>query len=223
MQLIYFGVLTFLMLGSSSAALAQSSKMVGEISVMSNQIDKGLSQSKKGPAVDAGFAYLFANQGKIGLNAASVAFENENANVRLGLYGEYKFIFSPTADLKIRNDWVRYFSQGQRNKTIISLDQNFSGWHIIALREDNFEGTKEARNWFGLHTDWPMGGFALNTTVGYSQVAQPYQNYFDTRVGLTYTTSNLAITLGNTYVSKASQFSGGIADTAFFLILSVNF
>lgn len=215
---ILFSSLTVLF----SLAQAQTSKLVGDIAVMSNSVDKGITQSNKNPAINAGFGYLFANQGKIALDAGSVKFPTDGANVRLGLYGEYKFIFSPSADLKIRNDWIRYFSDGARNKTVISLDQNFSNWHVIALREDNFEGTKSARNWFALNKDWPMGSLQLNTTVGYSQVPSPYDNYFDTRVGLTYPTTNLAVSFFNTWVSKASQFAG-LADTAFFLVIKVNF
>lgn len=207
---------------SLSFASAQTSKMVGDISVMSNSVEHGISQSNKGPAVDTGFGYLFGSQGKIALSAGSVTYPGESANVRLGFYGEYKFIFSNTADLKVRNDWIRYFSEGVRNKTIISLDQNLSNWHILMLREDNFEGSTTPRNWFGLNKDWAMGRMILGTTLGYSQVASPYENYFDTRVGLTYPMGNLALSVANTYVSKSAQFNGR-ADTAFFLIITVNF
>lgn len=207
---------------TGSFAFAQTSKMVGEVALMSNDVERGITQTNKSPAVNAGFGYLFGAQGKIGVNAGSVSYPNESVNVKMMIYGEYKFIFSPTSDLKVKNDWVRYFSQGQRNKVIISLDQNLSGYHIMALREDNFEGTKEGRNWFGLAKDWGMGSFILNTTLGYSQVASPFENFFDTRVALTYPKNNLSISLVNTYVSKAAQFSGA-ADMAFFLIIGVTF
>lgn len=218
MRILCFLILFF----SFPFAEAQTSKLVGEISIRSNDVDRGITQSNKGPSVGAGFGYMFGKEGKIALDSASVAFPGEGANVRLGFFGEYKFIFSPTADLKVRNDWVRYFSEDKRNKTIISLDQNFSGWHILVSREDNFEGTKTARNWFGLHRDFPMGSLILDTTLGYSQVASPFDNYFDTRVGLTYPSTNLSISLFNTYVSKADQFNGQ-ADMAFFILLVVNF
>lgn len=203
-------------------AEAQSSKFVGDIKISSNDVYRGITQSNKGMAVGAGFGYMFGPQGKIALDSGSVTFPNEGANVRLGLYGEYKFIFSPTADLKIRNDLVRYFSEDKRNKTIISLDQNLSNWHFLISREDNFEGTKSARNWFGLHRDIPMGSLILDATAGYSQLASPYENFFDTRVGLTYPTTNLSLSLFNTWVSNSSQFNGQ-ADLAFFVVLAVNF
>lgn len=203
-------------------AEAQTSKLVGDISIKSNDVDRGITQSNKSPSVGAGFGYMFGKEGKIALDSASVAFPSEGANVRLGFFGEYKFIFSPTADLKVRNDWVRYFSENKRNKTVITLDQNFSGWHILASREDNFEGTKEARNWFGLHRDIPMGSLILDATVGYSQVASPYQNYFDTKVGITYPSTNLSLSLFHSWVSNSGQFNGQ-ADMAFYLALVVNF
>jgi len=198
------------------------SKMYGEVSLSSNYVDKGLTQSNKTISVGAGAGYWFGNQGRIGMRANSVNYQGESANVELAGFGEYKFLFTPNADLRIRNDLVRYFSEGIRNKVIVLLDQNFFNYHILALREDNFEGTKTPRNWFAFHKDWIYSpSVQINTTVGYSMV-ENYNNYFDTRAGLTYLTGNLAISVFNTYVSAANQFNGR-ADMAYFIVVAAKF
>jgi uncharacterized protein (TIGR02001 family) len=216
-------VVCCLAFGFSQTARAQTmSKMYGEVGLSSNYVDKGLTQSNKSISVEAGAGYWFGGQGRIGTYANSVNYTGESANVQLAAFGEYKFIFTPNADLRIRNDLVRYFAEGIRNKVAVLLDQNFFTYHVLLFREDNFEGTKTPRNWFAFNKDWTYSpSVQINATVGYSMV-QNYNNYFDTRVGATYLTGNLAVSVFNTYVSAASQF-GGRADMAYFLVVAAKF
>lgn len=201
---------------------AESARMYGEVGLSSNYVEKGLTQSNKTISVAAATGYQFAGQSRIGLNANSVHYEGENANVELDPFVEFKFTFTPNADLRMRNDMVRYFAEGVRNKVMLLLDQNFFTYHVLLFREDNFEGTKKPRNWFAFNKDWIYTpSIQFNTTAGYTMV-ENFDNYFDTRVGVTYLTSNITISFVNTYVSNASQF-GGRADTAYFLILNAKF
>jgi uncharacterized protein (TIGR02001 family) len=200
------------------------SKMYGEIALQTNYVDRGLTQSNKSMSIDAGVGYWFGGQGRIGFNATSVSFVNESANSEIRAFGEYKFVFSGNSDLKLRNDVIRYFSEDKRNNTLITLDQNFFGYHLLFKRDDNFEGTKTHRNWFGFHRDWPLGtSVQLNTTFGYSilEIAG-FNNYFDSRVGLSYLTSNLTLSLIGTTTSAPSQFNG-TADTFVFFVVAAKF
>ncbi len=199
-----------------------TSRMYGEVGLMSNYVDKGITQSNKNISVGAGFGYQFGSQGRIGIDAASVNYQNESANVELAGFGEYKFIFTPNADLRIRNDLVRYFSEGIRNKVKVLLDQNFFDYHVLLFREDNFEGTKKPRNWFAFHKDWNFSPSVIfPTTVGYSMV-ENFDNYFDTRVGVSYLAGNLTASAFHTWVSNSSQFNGQ-ADMAFFIVVAAKF
>lgn len=220
-----FGVLlstSFSIVSHAQTRGPTASKMYGEVSLQSNYVDRGLSQSNKTISVGAEAGYWFGGQGRIGMHANSVSYVNETATVELAGFGEYKFIFTQNADLRIRNDLIRYFSQDTRNKILVLLDQNFFDYHVLVSREDNFEGTKKPRNWFAFHKDWIYSpSIQFNTTVGYSMV-EDFDNYFDTRVGLTYLTGNITASLVNTYVSNSSQF-GDEAETAFFVILAAKF
>lgn len=226
-SLLICGALGAVTLSSFSTAQAQqkspgTSRMYAEVGLTNNYVDKGLTQSDKNLSINAGTGYWFGNQGRIGLNAASVKYANESATVELAGFGEFKFIFTPNADLRIRNDLYRYFSESTRDKVVVLLDQNFFDYHVLLLREDNFEGTKKPRNWFAFHKDWVFSpSIQFNTTAGYSMV-DPFDNYFDTRVGLTYITGNITASLVNTYVSNASQF-GDRADSAFLVVLAAKF
>jgi uncharacterized protein (TIGR02001 family) len=211
---------------TSKKVFAQStsnmSKMYGEIGLTTNYVDRGITQSNKGPSLNAGLGYHFGSQGKIGLDAASVNYPNESANVEMRVFGEYKFVFTSTADLRVRDDLVRYFSDGNRNKMLVSLDQNIMGYHILVSREDNFEGTKKPRNWFALHKEWPYGtSYQILGTVGYSQVAD-YDAFFDVLAGINYLVSNMTFGLSTTFVTPSSQFEG-TANQFFIFSFSAHF
>jgi len=207
---------------SEAQSGSSASKMYGVASLQSNYVEKGITQSNKTISVGAEAGYWFGGQGRIGVHANSVSYLGESATVELAGFGEYKFIFTPNADLRIRNDLVRYFAEGIRNKVVVLIDQNFFTYHVLLSREDNFEGTKRPRNWFAFHKDWIFSpSVQLNTTVGYSMV-EDFDNYFDTRAGITYLTGNITASFVNTYVSAASQFAGR-ADTAFFVVLAAKF
>lgn len=213
-------------LGSINSAFAQTnpaiSKMYGDIGLTSNYVDRGITQSNKTISLGAGLGYWFGAQGRIGFESASVNFPNESANVEIRAFGEYKFVFNPNADLKVRDDLVRYFAEGTRNKMQVTLDQNLFGYHFLVSREDNFEGTKNPRNWFALHHDWPLGSSSqINATVGYSMV-EGYNSYFDGLFGVSYLMSNVILSLSTTYVSSAEQFNG-MANQFFIFGLNAKF
>ena len=200
------------------------SKMYGEVSIQTNYVDRGITQSNKLMSVSGGGGYWFGGLGRIGFNAASVSYPNETANSEIRGFAEYRFIFSSNSDLRLRNDLIRYYSDNLRNNTLITLAQNFFGYHILYLRDDNFEGTKTHRNWFGFQNDLPLSPrLDLTASIGYSVLEVPgYNNFFDTRIGINYTVSNITASLVNTLTSEASQFNGK-AGFMIFLVLAAKF
>lgn len=216
-------MLFILFLLSSSVTWAQSmSKMYGEIGLVSNYVDKGLTQSNKNQSVTAGLGYWFGGQGRIGLEVSNVKYLTDETNMEFRLLGEYKFVFTQNSDLKIRNDFYRNSPSSLRDKTLVTLDQNFFTYHVLYSYEDNFEGTKQTRSWFAFGHDFPFAStYLLNATVGYSMVSG-FTSYFDTRIGISYATSNVSFGLFNTYVSSADQFSEA-AETAFLLAFLAKF
>ena len=151
-----------------------------------------------------------------------VKYQFEEANVEARLLGEFKFNFSPTTNLRIRNDFIRYFPADLRNRIEMSIDLDWSGYHVIALRDDNFEGSRNARTWYAFYKNWAMGtSTSVDTTFGYS-IIPGYSSFFDSRLGLNYASGNMTYSVVNTYVSAASQFNGR-ADMMFFAIVAAKF
>ena len=198
------------------------SRMYGEIALTNNYVDRGLTQSDKAASIYAGAGYWFGNNGRIAFGANSVNYPSEEANVEARLLGEFKFNFTSLTNLKIRNDFVRYFPADKRNRIEMSLDLDISGNHFIVLRDDNFDGTRLARTWYAFHKNWLMGtSTSVDTTVGYSTIPT-YSSFFDTRLGLNYVSGNMTYSVANTYVSAASQFNG-LAEMMFFAIIAAKF
>lgn len=219
-----FFLLTFGCVKKTFAQTTGGPRMYGDISIVSDYVEKGLTQSDHQPALHAGMGYWFGPQGRIGFWASNVKYDSDDATVRMQGFAEYKFVFTPNSDLKIRNDFIRYFGSGQRDNILLSLDQNFFGYHVLFERDDNFEGTKTDRNWFGFQKDWPMWGvYQLNVIAGYSMVeVDGLNNFFDTRVGLSYNTSNINLGIFHTYNSQESQF-GDQGKMAFLLSFIAKF
>lgn len=194
------------------------SNLYGEIQIMSNYVEKGLTQSDASPSMGADLGYGFGGYGRIGVKANSVKYENEDVSIAMSLYGEYRFIFSQNTNLTLRNDLVRYFSTNTRDNIVISLDQNIFDYHFLFEYEDNFEGTKTNRNWFGFHKDWLLSpSYQFNLTVGYSMLEiDGFNNYFDTKAGVSFINSNLTAGVFHTYNSQQSQF--GEQGKMFFLV-----
>jgi len=184
------------------------SKMYGIVEISSNRVDLGFTQSEGEASLQANLGYGFGGQGRLGIEAASISFPEEDANVELRFLGEYSFVFGPNSDLRLRNDIVRYFSEDWRNKTVILADQNFYTYHVLICREDNFEGSKKYRNWFALRKDWTLSGaLTLETALGYS-IVDGFESFYDTLIGLRYPISTTIISLNSTFVSNSAQFNG---------------
>ncbi len=218
----YLGFILFF----SPMAMAQNkdsgvSELLGDLKIMTNYQERGITQSGRNAAIYLDLGYEIG-AGRVGGAAANSQYDYELVSGEARVYGEYKFVFTPNTDLRIRNDLVRYFEESRRSKIVVLLDQNLFSYHVLFQREDNFEGTKKMRNWYGFGKDWILSqSFKINTTVGYSMV-ENYDNFFDTYVGFTMVGSKLNVTIANTYISKSAQF-GGAADPSTFLILDIKF
>jgi hypothetical protein len=207
---------------SNSSNPGNISRMYGEIAITNNYIDKGITQSDKGASIYAGAGYWFGGNGRIAFQANSVKFPSEDANVETRFLAEFKFNFTQLTNLRLRNDFVRYFPVASRDSIEMSLDLDVGGMHFIVLRDDNFENTKLARTWYAFSKNWPLNvNWSADTAVGYS-IIPGYSSFFDTRLAANYLKGNMTYSLGGTWVSSASQFNGQ-ADLMAFLNIAAKF
>lgn len=232
-NLIIFIFLPFLALLSVPLAAQQksdakndkSNKLYGEASIVSNYVDKGVTQSEKAPALQAGFGYQMGPQARLGLWGTSVRYPSATENLNLRLYVDVKMDFSTNSNLVLRYDFNRFFQSDQHNGSILSTDFSAFNYHVLFEMNDNWEGLKSgSSSWFAFKKDFQLSrGFIFTPQLGYTQInISGYSSYFDSRLSLGYKFADVFYELINTYNSSSSQFSGR-GDMAFLFALNVRF
>lgn len=209
----------------SDSGSAKSTKLYGEASIVTNYMDKGVSQSDKSPALQAGFGYQMGPQARLGLWGSSVKYPSAGENLNLRLYFDVKMDFTSNTNLVLRYDFNRFFQSDQHNGSILGLDFSSFGYHVLFQMDDNFEGLKSGgANWFAFKKEFQLpAGFLFTPQLGYTQTSvSGYSSYFDTRVSLGYKFADVLYELVNTYNSSSSQFSGR-GEMTFLFALNVRF
>lgn len=186
---------------------SESSKLYAEVNVLTNYVSKGIAQTQKDPAFQAGFGYKL-NSARFGLWGSNVKYEGTDEHLNMRAYIGYDFFFTSNVDMLFRYDFSRYYKSGTRNGTILSFDLNLFSYHVLHEREDNFEGLKGERSWYAFRKEWQIPwSLFFEATIGYSTISTAgYNNYFDSDLQVKYKTSAITYALGSTFNSAASQF-----------------
>lgn len=209
---------------AQSKEASSSKKLYGEATIVNNYVDKGLTQSDKTWALQAGFGYQMGSQARIGLWGSSVKLPSNSENLNLRLYFDVKMDFTSNTALTIRYDFNRYFQSDVHNGNLLGLDFLAFGYHIYMQQDSNWEGTSSAATWYGFAKEYSLPYSLIFTPkVGYNQLTSTdYSNYFDGRLTLGYKFADVLYSATVTYNSGASQFSGR-GDMAFLFGLDVKF
>lgn len=218
-------LVVFNLMCSRSHAQAEnnSPSLYGSATVITNHIDKGLTHSDSGPALQLDLGYSFGS-GKIGLWGSSVKFEAEDVQTNLRPYLGFRFDFTTNTKLHFQFAHDKYFKSAQRDGSIIGIDFETFGYHLLLQQDSNFEGSKETRMWYGFGKEFQIPwNLRLNTRVGYSQVnVTGLDPYFDTLIEVKHKWHQLEYALGNTFNSSAKQFNGR-GDLAVYLYIRADF
>lgn len=209
---------------SSSTGKGDAPQLFGEVTLTTNYVDKGITQTEKDPAIQTGLGYGFGKTAKLGFWASNVRYPDESAHLNLKFFGAYKFIFNSNWDLSFRYDLSKYYKSASRNGSIVSLDFNIYTYHVMVEKNDNWEGTLSESTWYGLGKDFNISGnWVLETKLGNSMVtASGYSSYFDVRTGIDYKLSDFVAAVVATYASNSSQFNGR-ADFFYFFEIKAKF
>jgi uncharacterized protein (TIGR02001 family) len=206
---------------AQAAAAGGAARLIGEVEITSNYMEKGLTQSEAGPSLHAGFGYQFTS-GRIGLWGSSVKYLNEDAQTNLRPYISFGFQFTPNSRLDFKYAADKYFKAADRDSNVITLDFDMYSYHAILEEDSNFEGTGTKSMWFGFAHEYKIGSYGIDLRAGYSQLSVAgFNNYFDVKAELKYKWDELAFGLGATFNSEASQFGDAGAPAVFVRMLAV--
>jgi uncharacterized protein (TIGR02001 family) len=211
-------------LGQKKDDTSSAKKIYGVAAVLTNYVDKGLTQSDKSWALQAGFGYQMGPQARLGLWGSSVKLPSNTENMNLRLYFDVKIDFTPNTGVILKYDFNRYFQSESHNGNILTADFLAFGYHITLEQNSNWEGTSNASTWFGFSKAYNLpASFIFTPQLGYSQLSTTgYNNYFDARAEVGYKFAEVMYAIAATYTSAPSQFNGQ-GDMAILFSLNAKF
>jgi len=204
-----------------------SFKMSGDVSLLSNYVEHGLTQTNKDPSLQAAFGFNFGPQFKLGLWGSNVNFDSTE-HFLLKLNAELKILISTTTDFKVGYNNNRYFKTVTRDGGTTYVLATSHGYRIRYENDSNWEGSEypAAHYSFGkaydLSPTWKWDNEAgYNMIVDVDNIA----NYFDLRTSFLYkgVGSNVVYQFTATGTSAPSQFTNGQGDVSVHIGASTSF
>jgi uncharacterized protein (TIGR02001 family) len=189
-----------------------SSKIAGDAELMSNFVERGVSQSDRDPALNAGFWFNFGPQFRAGIGGVNVGYEGSESRFRLMYNADIKISFSDRTDLIIYFGNHNYFKPESRNGWLYGLNLRlFEVWKISYVTLTNWEGTGKPVNYFAGTYEYSLSErWKMPTQLGYSTISEieNYNSYFDLRTGAHFQQNgSLRYKIDLTYNSSAAQFN----------------
>jgi uncharacterized protein (TIGR02001 family) len=187
-----------------------SFKMTGDVALLSNFVEHGLTQTNKDPSLQGAFSFNFGPQFKMGVWGSNVNYQSTE-HFLLKLNAELRIQITATTEVKLGYFDNKYFKTTTRDGNTLYLAINTHGYRIRYESNSNWEGTDSASTYYALekdfdiNTDWKWGfggGYTMQNSTAFS-------NYFDGRGSLYYKgSSNILYQLSLTGTSSATQFNG---------------
>jgi uncharacterized protein (TIGR02001 family) len=198
--------------------------MNGDVALLTNYIEHGLTQTNKDPSLQGSFSFNFGPQFKMGLWGSNVNFQSTE-HFLLKLNAELKIQITSTTDFKLGYFDNHYFKTDTRNGNTTYVVITSHGYRIRYEAWSDWEGTGDGSTYysfgkaFELSTSWKW-----DNEVGYSMLqTDGFSNYFDLRTAFLYKgSSNIIYQIAATGTSSPSQFNGQ-GDLFFYLGASTNF
>lgn len=184
------------------------SRLTGEIGVLNNWIDKGVSQTNNSFAMQAALGYRMQNF-NFGLWGSNVNFGgSENLNLRPYLGVDVPL--SSTSGFWLRYSFSRYYQGSSRDGGILNLRVKAFDYNVTYEANSKFMGIA-AMNTISLSKEWPLpANFFVEGSLSYHQIAEEnYTSYFTIMGDFRYPVREFNVLAGIGYNTKGGQFQGG--------------
>ncbi|MBX3039153.1 MAG: TorF family putative porin [Bdellovibrionaceae bacterium] len=203
---------------------AATYRLDGLVSLMSNFVESGLTQTDGDPALQGSFWFNFGPQFRMGLWGGNVSYNGQDSHFLLKLNAELKVDFSPDTNMVIAYSDAKYYKSEARDGNILGLKLNLYGYGIRYEKYSNFFGTKESATSYAFSKTWPVfQTWKWENLVGYLMLdSEGLSNYFFVESYLGTRAGSVDYQIGASYNSASSQFNGA-ADPALILKATVTF
>lgn len=188
-------------------------KMTGDVALLTNYVEHGLTQTNKDPSLQGAFGFNFGPQFKLGLWGSNVNFaDTETEHFLLKANAELKIVISNTTDVKVGYFANRYFKTEFRDGATTYLMVTSYGYRIRYESNSNWEGTDSTSSYYSFGKVFDLSPtWKWDNEAGYTMLSDVdnMENYFDVRTSLLYKGgSNITYQMTATATSTPSQFNG---------------
>lgn len=188
-----------------------SFKMNGEVSLLTDYVEHGLTQTDKDPSLQGAFSFNFGPQFKLGVWGSNVNYDSTE-HFLLKINAELKVQVSTTTDFKLGYFDNRYFKTDTRNGNTTYLVITSHGYRIRYETNSNWEGTDSRSSYYSFGKTFDINqSWKWDNEVGYTMIndVDGIDNYFDIRSSFLYKgSSNITYQITGTATSAPSQFKG---------------
>lgn len=207
----------------TAKATPGENKVFAEAALVTNSIERGVSQTDNSLALQTGFGYQWS-QFRLGLWGSNVKYGATDESLNLRLNASYKFLISTNADLTVKYSLNRYFKSNLRDGAIIAVDLQMFTYHVTYESLENWEGSGVASIRYGFGKEWKFyWDTSLDLNVGYSDnVDTGFSNAGDVRLAWKYKYADIMWGLTLTGHSAGKEY-GDRGNPSLFASVGVNF
>ncbi len=203
-----------------------SFKMTGDVALLTNFVEHGLTQTNKDPSLQGSFGFNFGPQFKLGVMGSNVNYQSTE-HFLLKINAELKVQITPTTDFKLGYFDNHYFKTNTRNGNTTYILITSYGYRIRYENNSNWEGSEYASTYYSFGKSFDINqSWKWDNEIGYTMIYNipTNENYFDLLTSFQYKSSgNITYQITGTGTSAPSQFSNGQGDIAIFVGASTNF
>lgn len=186
--------------------------MTGDVGLLSNYINRGLTYTDQDPALQGSFWFNFGSQFRLGVWGSNVNFADESTHFNLHLNADIRVVFSPNSNLTLRFTDEQYFDSSLRRGRITGIVLNTFNLKTTIETLTNWEGTGEGATYYNFRYKWEFNpAFYTEASLGYSQVkSADFSSYFDGGGYINYKGGQILWMTGLTYAAEESLGRGGL-------------
>jgi uncharacterized protein (TIGR02001 family) len=146
----------------------------GNVTLASDYILHGLSQTEHEPAVQGGFDWEHPKGFYLGVWGSTVHFNDLPSSLELDTYGGYAYQFNKDWKTSLGAMYSSYWADGSRNGWGIPLKTQFKGFSLEIDYSPRWQG-QDVQNWYFLAgwQDYVIAQVKLGFFVGYSDYIGP--------------------------------------------------
>jgi len=202
-------------------------KMNGNVALLTNFVEHGLTQTDGDPSLQGAFGFNFGPQFKMGVWGSNVNY-NSTEHFLLKANAELRVILSSWTDFRLGYNSNHYFKTTTRNGNTTYFVITSHGFRIRYEKETNWNGSDSSSTYYSFGKSFDLSqSWKWDLEAGYTMLKDVpnMENYFDARMSFFYKSdsNNITYQLSATGTSIPSQFSNGQGNTFVYAGASTSF